>query len=250
MAILIPTDLSLDGLEKNERKFVKKILNQLTDSWLVIPRFDIRGARRTYELDVLLINESYGLIGVEVKGGKIEVKSGEWYQNKEAMPVSPPRQAQNAAYELRDILKLRARPLFDHFYIDYAVALPGVNDLDDVLPADIERERLILDGDMENLDDAIYRLMTLTPKNRPLSSEQVREILFFLRPDSNFRWNKARKLSLNKERLRKITLDEVSPLLSLDQNRNIFVTGGAGTGKSLLATLWQKEHLYAVNVHF
>ena len=63
-----------------------KLLNQLKDSWLVIPRFDLRGERRTYELDVLLINENYGLIGIEVKGGKIEINSLSLLVNVSKLP--------------------------------------------------------------------------------------------------------------------------------------------------------------------
>ena len=241
VAGLVPTDLPIDQLESNERKLVLRLLNQLNDSWLVIPRFDIRGKRRTYELDVLLINQNYGLIGIEVKGGKVEVISGAWHQNAEILSVSPPRQAQNAAYELRNILRLRSPKLLKYVHVDYAVALPGVNELNNVLPPDVERGRLILNSDMQDLDDVVYALMTNDHKNRPLSEDQINEILFFLRPDSNFKWNVSSKLRLNNERMQRLAFESLQPLLTLDQNTNIFVTGSAGTGKSFLATLWAER---------
>lgn len=243
MAGLVPVDLPIDQLENNEKKLVLRLLNQLSDTWLVIPRFDIRGHRRAYELDVLLINENYGLIGIEVKGGKVEVASGAWYQNGEILSVSPPRQAHNAAYELRNILRLRSPQLFRHLHVDYAVALPGVNELNNVLPPDVERGRLILNSDMQNLDDAIYSLMANDYKNRPLSEAQINEILYFLRPDSNFKWNIAAKLQLNNKRMERLALESLQPLLSLDQNKDIYITGSAGTGKSFLATLWAERAL-------
>ena len=225
----------------NEKKLVLRLLNQLNDSWLVIPRFDIRGKRRTYELDVLLINQNYGLIGIEVKGGKVEIISGAWHQNAEMLSVSPPRQAQNAAYELRNILRLRSPKLLEYVHVDYAVALPGVNELNNVLPPDVERGRLILNSDMQDLDDVVYALMANDYKNKPLSEDQINEILYFLRPDSNFKWNVSSKLRLNNERMQRLAFESLKPLLTLDQNTNIFVTGSAGTGKSFLATLWAER---------
>ena len=241
VAGLVPTDLPIDQLENNERKLVLRLLNQLNDSWLVIPRFDIRGKRRTYELDVLLINQNYGLIGIEVKGGKVEVISGAWHQNAEILSVSPPRQAQNAAYELRNILRLRSPKLLKYVHVDYAVALPGVNELNNVLPPDVERGRLIFNSDMQDLDDVVYALMANDHKNRPLSEDQINEILYFLRPDSNFKWNVSSKHRLNNERMQRLAFESLQPLLTLDQNTNIFVTGSAGTGKSFLATLWAER---------
>ena len=241
VAGLVPTDLPIDQLESNERKLVLRLLNQLNDSWLVIPRFDLRGKRRAYELDVLLINQNYGLIGIEVKGGKVEVISGAWHQNAEILSVSPPRQAQNAAYELRNILRLRSPKLLKYVHVDYAVALPGVNELNNVLPPDVERGRLILNSDMQDLDDVVYALMANDHKNRPLSEDQINEILYFLRPDSNFKWNVSSKLRLNNERMQRLAFESLQPLLTLDQNTNIFVTGSAGTGKSFLATLWAER---------
>ena len=241
MAGLVPTDLPIDQLENNEKKLVLRLLNQLNDSWLVIPRFDIRGKRRTYELDVLLINQNYGLIGIEVKGGKVEIISGAWHQNAEMLSVSPPRQAQNAAYELRNILRLRSPKLLEYVHVDYAVALPGVNELNNVLPPDVERGRLILNSDMQDLDDVVYALMANDYKNKPLSEDQINEILYFLRPDSNFKWNVSSKLRLNNERMQRLAFESLKPLLTLDQNTNIFVTGSAGTGKSFLATLWAER---------
>ena len=80
MGLLIPEDLPLGRLDQWERRVVQKMLSGLRDSWIVIPRYDLATKRRPYELDVLLVNERVGIVGVEVKGGPVEIRQGEWYR--------------------------------------------------------------------------------------------------------------------------------------------------------------------------
>ncbi|MDP7352006.1 MAG: NERD domain-containing protein, partial [Acidimicrobiales bacterium] len=104
MGLLIPEDLPLSRLDRSERRVVQKLISGLRDSWIIIPRYDLSTPRRPYELDVLLVNDRVGVVGVEVKGGPVEIREGEWYRGNSPLR-SPVRQAQDASYALRDRLR-------------------------------------------------------------------------------------------------------------------------------------------------
>ena len=122
-------------------------MSGLRDSWIIIPRYDLSTPRRPYELDVLLVNDRVGIVGVEVKGGPVEIRQGEWYRGSTPLR-SPVRQAQNAAYALRDRLRERS-PLLAHAHVQHAVALPDVAEVDGRLPEGFTRRHLLLTPDLE-----------------------------------------------------------------------------------------------------
>ena len=80
MGLLIPEDLPLSRLDRSERRVVQKLISGLRDSWIIIPRYDLSTPRRPYELDVLLVNDRVGVVGVEVKGGPVEIREGDKWQ--------------------------------------------------------------------------------------------------------------------------------------------------------------------------
>ncbi len=131
MGLLIPEDISLDKLSTSERRVIRTFQSTLKDNWLIIPRVDLINDRRSYEIDVLLINDLQGIAAIEVKGGHLQVRDGEWYRRGQIVEPSPPRQAQNAALELRDQLQ-RHSPLLDRIHVQSAVALPDLRDLEDL----------------------------------------------------------------------------------------------------------------------
>jgi len=127
MGLLIPEDLPLGKLDKTERRVVQKLVSGLRDSWLVIPRVDIVADNRPFEIDVLLVSERFGMLAIEVKGGRIEVREGEWYRGGRTFR-SPTRQAQDAAYALRKVLRADSA-LLKKVHVQHAVALPDVSTL-------------------------------------------------------------------------------------------------------------------------
>ena len=74
MGLLIPEDIPLDRLPASERRVVRAFQSTLKDSWLIIPRLDLVNERRSFEVDVLLINDLQGIVAIEVKGGPLEVR--------------------------------------------------------------------------------------------------------------------------------------------------------------------------------
>jgi len=115
----------IKDLKGAEKSFVQVLADGLSDSWFIFTRQDIRKKNRPYEIDVLVMHEKYGFLAMEVKGGPVRIDGGEWYRRDERFPISPIRQAQDAAYELRDFLRNNSSTL-KRVNIPYALVLPDV----------------------------------------------------------------------------------------------------------------------------
>jgi len=62
MALLVPEDLSLDGLPSSERWFVQRMRADLSDDWLMIPQCAMTTTARDFEVDVVMVNQHHGVI--------------------------------------------------------------------------------------------------------------------------------------------------------------------------------------------
>ena len=150
MGVLIPADFDTRTIPNiTERRVVENLRDRLTDSWRIIPRVDIATPRRPYEVDVLIFHEKYGIAGIEVKGGQLRIEQGEWVQGSHRLDVSPPRQSQNACFELRNILRDKHSSLYQ-LRIESAVALPDCNEIG-VDPLEAQRPQLLFQEDFEHL---------------------------------------------------------------------------------------------------
>ena len=237
MGLLVPEGIALDSIPPSERFVVRAFESNLKDSWLIIPRFGMTGVKRPHEIDVLLINERYGVLGVEVKGGPLEIRSGEWYRRGEHLEVSPPRQAQDAAYALRNRLRKRSS-LFEHIHVGHAVALPDLTELEGDLPLEVTRDQILLLGDLAEPEDQLYGLMVGDRRHQALGVDQMEELMSIVRPDVEFRWDPQAQVRNARLRLHRITADQTRALATLDANRRVAVTGPAGSGKTRLALAW------------
>ncbi|MED5220108.1 MAG: AAA family ATPase [Actinomycetota bacterium] len=239
MALLVPEDLSLDGLPKSERQFIRRMLPTLSDDWLMVPQHALTTPARDFETDVVMINQAYGVLAVEVKGGSFTIRDGQWYTRGEHR-VSPWVQARKATYELRDWLQDRHALLHD-LNVQYAVALMDVVDLvelDGSLPAEIARDQLLLASDLSDPDEVIERAMATGDRNHMIGSNQVTAVVNALCPDVDFVWDPQVRATHARASLNGITADQTGTLATLDLNRHVVVSGPAGSGKTRLVCEW------------
>jgi hypothetical protein len=167
------------------------MLLNLSDDWLMVPQHALTLPARDFEVDVVMVNQGYGVLAVEVKGGPFTIRDGHWYTRGERREVSPPAQARKAAYSLRDWLQDR-HALLHNLNVQYAVALVDVIDLvelDGSLPAEIARDQLLLASDLSDPDEAIDRAMATGERNHRLTPEQVTAVVNALCPNVDFEWD-------------------------------------------------------------
>ena len=222
-----------------ERRVVENFRDRLSDSWHIIPRLDVVTQDRPYEVDVLLFHEDNGIIGVEVKAGPFRVEEGVWKRRGEVFDTSPPRQAQNACYALRDRLRDHD-PMFKHIEIMSAVALPDCGrfpfDLPEVLP-----EQIFFQEDLADPRETIDRLISARRFHIPLQPGQIEEFVRFVRPTLTFKWDAESQAADARRSLNRIMRTQVNVLATLDMNTRVFVHGAAGTGKTQLAVEWARR---------
>jgi len=247
VGLLFPEDVPVEGLPASERRVVREFQSTLSDNWLIIPRLDLINERRPYEVDILLINELLGVVAIEVKGGPFTIRKGQWYRRDEIVDPSPPRQAQDAAYELRNQLRGYS-PLLERIHVQPAVALPDLRDLGDLadrLPPGVDRAQLLFLDDLTasegGLEDRLWELVGTNVHNRPLAADQVEGVLGFLRPDVYFCWDPQAQAEYARAALNRISIAQTGALATLDLNRSVVVDGGAGSGKTRLALAWAQR---------
>ena len=99
---------SFHELVAGEKKFAKA-LESLSDMWTVIHGMEFQeldqfGKSRPGEIDFILVHPLYGVVVVEVKGGKIANRDGQWYSTdkngNEHLIKDPVRQANNGKFFL------------------------------------------------------------------------------------------------------------------------------------------------------
>lgn len=241
MGVFIPNDYDVSRINNaTEVRVVEALRDRLSDSWHIIPNLDIAKEHRPYEIDVLLLHKEFGLLALEVKGGPVEVQHGVWKRRGETFDVAPPKQAQNAAYALRNVLR-DSDSILEHIHIAHGVVLPDVTSFDFAGLIDVQPAQLFLRDDVENPRDKVVSLALLSSQQQALSDEQVTAIIEVIRPDLTFEWDPQAQARNARVSLDRIMREQTRALATLDQNKMVFVHGPAGTGKTRLALQWARR---------
>jgi len=236
---LLPEDFSYSSLANDaERDVVRRLCDQLRDSWLVLPDVSLRAATRDHQLDIVLVHQDHGVLDLEVKGHRVEVVEGVWRCSGSPLNPQPFQQATSNAYALRNRLQ-RACDL-PHLRVECAVAFPNTTSVSGRLPPSIDRAQLLLAPDLDDVEDALVTLMT-SRSIQALSIDDVEAIVHELLPDVSFGWDPMAQRTSARNRLDEICDEQIKALQTLDANRRVVVTGAAGTGKSRLAAAWARR---------
>ena len=100
MAWLVPSTFDLRDInDESERKTVATLIKTLSDEWIVIPQVHIIHNRENSEIDILLVSRHMGVFVLEVKGGLISRRDGQWYSYNKKIK-DPLAQATRAKHQL------------------------------------------------------------------------------------------------------------------------------------------------------
>ncbi|MBI3203977.1 MAG: AAA family ATPase [Myxococcales bacterium] len=192
------------------------------------------------EGDFVVAIPDRGLLVIEVKGGAIEVRDGQWLQNQRAMDRAPREQGHAFARLLVRKLEERRAKSTPAFAI--ATAFPDTPFSNPPRQGDLD-DAVLGQQDLPYLREALEAMRErLFPSGqRPRDSRWV-ELLHELWGES---WTPRLVLG-DRARLREhelVPLDQqqLEVLDKLRQNQRLLVTGGPGTGKTLLACeMWRR----------
>lgn len=240
MAVFHPSDMP-PGAPSSERK-VWQAFGSLDSEWHVFhsvawqaPR---AGRQGDGEADFVLLHPQHGLVVVEVKGGRVEVEDGRW-STIDRMGIKhsikdPFRQATDSKHALVRYLR-DVRDLGDVPPVTHAVAFPDV-----ILESGIgmQPRQVVIDSrDLGACREAVKRIVDhwSTPRAH-LTVSAIRSIVGLLAPTLRVSGVLRSGIETAERQILTLTQQQIATMAMLRSVRRCIVRGGAGTGKSLLAT--------------
>ena len=236
MAVMIPAECDLSRRPVSERIVFEAVKKYFSDDWKVFHSFDfvsrdLNRMRWDGEIDFLFYHPDKGILILEVKGGKISHRLGQWYQ--EDRPIDPFGQAKHNKYAVMKLLTQslgRSIPLkFAH-----AVCFPGC--ISHTLWP-LEAAGLIITGDgLSQLPRFVSRILDETPM--PVKDKGViesRDILQVLTPCFEYGQHLAERIGAEERQFFLFTDQQCAILNALENFPRLQICGCAGSGKTVMA---------------
>lgn len=203
--------------------------------------------KRVSEIDFLLVGPR-GIYVLEVKGGQVSASQGVWrftdrYGHAHRRRESPFSQARSAMFSLQQRLeKNMPREVIQNATFGYAVIFPDCDF--EVSSVEWDRAMVIDQLDLarpDGLQRALGRLSTYWqakpgPRRQPLNEAATNKLLAYLRPEYDVVPTLARVSADAERELARLTSSQFRALDANSRNQRIILEGGAGTGKTILAT--------------
>jgi ATP:corrinoid adenosyltransferase len=236
MAVMFPEDARYHAPESRAERRLYPVFAGLPDDYTV---YCNGKPASPAEADFLVAHPDRGILVVEVKGGRIryEPATDSWYSNQQRLQQSPFAQVQRTRYRLRDVLRSSGVREVE-FPLGEAVAFPDV----DVGPGDLSAgdlpERVIDAGDLGDIERAVARAFDtfgLEGNEDVFGRRGVRALTATIAGSADVRRKLGGQVADDEAELIRLTENQYEILDALDGNLRVLVTGGAGTGKTLLA---------------
>lgn len=242
MARIFPAVVADDHGSHAERRVIEAIRDQTPESWVAIHSLGLVGhaTKRWAEIDVVLVCE-LGVFCLEVKGGAIAHRAGEWTQNGEGLRESPFAQAGGAEAPLRAYLRKQVESSLTGVVMGYGVVLPDVRfdvSSPEVAPAvvyDARDERQPFARYVERLA-AHWNAEKPWRGPRPAFTTPARtRVLHALAPTFDLVPSLRGIVDRTAAEFVRLSDEQTQVLDGLAGCPRVVVRGGAGTGKTLIA---------------
>ena len=239
-------------------RIVLKALSNLDDAWRIFHgvnwRFTDKFGEHAGEADAIVFHPDLGLLIIEVKGGGVRCKDGEWYHvdiysglPKARMNLSPFSQAQRSRYYFQDRLGntplgqgILKRTAFTHtaWFPDFEWHGPT--------PPEMPTGAFVLDH--RHLDDPERHLRDLLsqagpPGRTPWTTTEINHLIRSISPEINLSPPLGLALGAIRQELFRLTESQIKVLMALKDMNRLLVSGCAGSGKTLLAVRLAQDHL-------
>ena len=218
-----------------ERNLYDALKGALPKGWVAWHSLKVRTDQGVEgESDFVIADPDRGFLIVEVKGGQIEVRDGQWLQNGSPLKKSPREQGHRVARAVRQKLEERGRG-YSTFRIVTAFPDTGW----DQPPTQGDLEGAVLGrADLPYLSDALPaiadRLWQSGERGRPDRS-MVRGLHEIWGETWKPSMGLGTRAKLREEELVPLDEEQLHFLDAIEDNPRFLVYGGAGSGKTLLA---------------
>lgn len=249
MARCIPEAVHESQRLRGEADFLRRLREELPAEWIVLHSLNLGAAERAAELEAdFVLLHPRGRITLELKGGTVLCEEGQWFSRNPAgrFRIKPPfHQAKTNAHEVHEHLKRRfgkdspeAGAPYTHAVVfpDCDFGTPTIE-----APRDRTLDRAALAGPLESvllplLAVAEAQLVARKPGSAvppPLEPARLAATLQALRPDLRLVPNlSAPEFDAH---LARLSAEQLAVFQLIEGNPRLRVTGGAGTGKTLIA---------------
>jgi ATP:corrinoid adenosyltransferase len=244
VATIFPEDASYHRPDSEAERRLYPVLGALPDEYTVYcnrrwhtPPRKGRPAQPA-EADFLVAHPDRGVLVVEVKGGLIRYDPGtdSWFSNDVRLEQSPFAQVQRTRYRLREML--RASSARVQFPLGEAVAFPDVDIAPRDLPLGEVPERVIGASDLTSMEPALIRAFEtfgLEDNGAVFGRRGVSSLTATIAGPVQLKRRIGGRIAESEAELIRLTENQYELLDALDGNQRVLITGGAGTGKTLLA---------------
>lgn len=227
-----------------EQAFFRSLASGLPDGWTAWHSLRVRSESGWEgEGDFVIAVPDRGFLVIEVKGGAIEVRDGQWLQNGKPMARAPREQGHSFARLLIEKLTERGLPTTPAFAV--ATAFPTCPFSNPPRQGDLDGA-VLGQQDLPYLREALESMSERLFASRPAPRD--RRFIHVLHQLWGETWTPRLALGdharLRAEGLVALDQQQLHVLDMLRRNQRCLVTGGPGTGKTLLASEMYRR-LYA-----
>ena len=238
MPITLPVNPRLANA--TERKVLALLQEQLGDGDVIICSQRVTDHIKDHEIDFVVALEDAGIVCLEVKGGEITHTGTEWLQSGRgghAKTIDPVRQVRQARYALRDFIEsdprwIQSRPRWNHM-----VVFPDSEFSPDFALTDCPRW-MVIDRTQIRRIGATLREITLDQKTHLplLSPVALGQFLDALNGRGLPQRDVVARALENDTAADLLTSQQASILSAIQLLPRVEVRGGAGSGKTFMAT--------------
>ena len=244
MARMLPQPMHPDTRSRAEHKLYAAFQSQLPDDFVVFHSVwwqvrDTMAGTRDGEADFVIAHPDFGVLLLEVKGGRIryEGRAGQCYSNDNQVK-DPFKQGREGKYSLLEKLKELSYWRSRWISVGYAAAFPDVAVKGD-LRLDAPRELILDASDVADLPawiaQALRYLRGRRPDDSPLGATGIQELTDLLSPSWDLCPLLSTQIMEERQELARLTEEQFIMLDFLGRHRRVAISGCAGSGKTTLA---------------
>jgi len=243
MARMIPAHLRADTRSPAERKLYVAFKDQLPDTYTVFHQVswqtrNPRAGIRDGEADFVITHPDHGIIILEAKSGEITYDglNDIWHQTSKVMN-DPFGQARRSQYNLRDFLKRRPYwKAFPQIPVESAVAFTDVRVGAPMLRLDAHRDAILDYTDLQDVRRWVERFFARSMGWQEAPGVAgIEDLVSLLSPTIELKPLLGAVIPDEEEEFVRLTDAQFSILQALGRQRQVAISGCAGSGKTLLA---------------
>lgn len=189
------------------------------------------------EADFILLVPGHGLVILEVKGGGVEIINGSWYTTnaagKQHRIKDPFEQAKDSKFALLEFFK-QIRPELRLIPLIHGVCFPDIV-VESGVSMNGPRELILDREDLSDPTRSLQRLANHWKVSHAFTTSKVKEVIELLAPTVTIRRTLNDDIQDAEKALIRLTNQQVEVLHGMGRNKRAIISGGAGTGKTLLA---------------